>query len=181
MDGEVGNTIAVLVDFDDGCVVGGSGLVVLIPADLTGRVSEGSAHGRSRLKGRGRGAGVGVDRGEVEPVLAWMKSVMMSAAGPMPEFCKRGEAESVVASSPGHGVLPQPSDERVVAGIADQRVVAAKPGQHVVAGIAGEDVGAVGADAVDEGREGQRQVLDAGVGPEVPVMVEVMVPIRRYR
>ena len=99
---------------------------------------------------------------------AWVKSVMMSAAGPMPEFCKRGEAESVVASSPGHGVLPEPADQGVVAGIAYQRVVAAEPGQHVVAGIASEDVGAVGADAVDERRVGQRQVLDAGVGPEVP-------------
>ena len=109
MDGEVGNTIAVLVDFDDGCVVGGSGLVVLIPADLTGRVGEGSARGREQAEGVvAGGAGVGVDLGEVELVLCGVKSVMMSAAGPMPEFASEVKRKVSLPAPPVMVSCPSP-------------------------------------------------------------------------
>ena len=128
MDGEVGDAVAVAVDFDDGCVVGGSGLVVLIPADLTGRVGEGSAHGAQQAEGVvGRRSGVGVDRDEVELSFAWVKSVMMSAPARGPEFGSEVKREVSLPAPAGQGVLPEPADQGVVAGIAYQRVVAAEP------------------------------------------------------
>ena len=78
----------------------------------------------------------------------------------------------IVAQPPIEGVLAVAAVEDVVAVSAIEGVVAAHPVEDVVAveaiegfwpGVAGQHVGELVAGAVDIGRKGQRQVLDAGI------------------